>query len=241
MSNKDIYSELGLRKDIEDDLISRFDLIDAVSSYDYPWKSLESDLKKKKLNSIGIFGYGSLINLESALRTVKPLNNLFLPSIGFGMKRLFDYDPPAEVKSRSIYNGTLDSIDRGLFNVQFTGFLSDIINGVYFEVDIDQIEAFREREIGYNLKKIIALEWSEKSKILECYALGCERNIRNGQPMTNEKLLPNAKYWEVCLSGANAISKEFGDLLTETYYLADGITTMDFWIRNNKKKNHDLI
>ena len=232
---------LKLNQKLINQIKSKSDYIQKEREYVYPWQNLESDLRSSGIQKIGLFGYGSLINIESALKTVNPLDDNFIPSIGFGMHRLFDYDPPKEVRKRSMYKGTLDTINRGLYNVHYTNFYSDFINGVYFEIDLDQIQSFRERELGYSLKKVLSIDWISKSEIFECYALGCENVILDGTPLTNEKILPNEEYWQVCKQGALKISEEFYYVLKGTSFLADGITTMNYWLENGSTERTELI
>lgn len=196
----------------------------------YPWLGLEECLQEKGEKTLKLFGYGSLINKKSALKTIQPASEHgFLPALGFGMLRVLDYDMPDEVKTRSAYQESSKSNNRGLFNVRFTRFMSDAINGVYFEINIEEIDSLRKREIGYNLKPIICSDWNNPESILPAYALGCEGELWNGKPLTNDKILPHLNYYEICKEGALGISKDFLLYFQETSLLADGFMTVSDW------------
>jgi predicted ATPase len=98
-------------------------------SYEYPWTGLENDLRTQKRSTIRLFGYGSLVNQESALRTFAGAGERLTAAIAFGVIRLFNFEMPDVVRAR--YGGISDDDPyRGLLNAQVTGFMTDVANGV---------------------------------------------------------------------------------------------------------------
>lgn len=202
------------------------------SGYEYPWSFLEDDLRSEGKENLTIFGYGSLLNRESAERTLKPAGaDPYRASIAFGIVRLFDYDMPREVKQRSAYD--LDDgkpLERGLLNARFTGALTDGANGVLMDVPLDDIEALRKREVGYDLRPVLCLPWGDLSaKPSMAYVLSCAGRSWEGQMLSNRDLLPHAGYYRLCRDGAASISEAFLDYWLDTTFLADGETSARAW------------
>ncbi len=91
--------------------------------FEYPWPGLERYLQMQGSSSILLFGYGSLLNRASASETISEhMVDLHEKAVAFGVVRLLDYDMPPAVAQRSAYRGHTENLDRGLFNLRFTGF-----------------------------------------------------------------------------------------------------------------------
>jgi hypothetical protein len=192
------------------------------SSYEYPWTGLEEELKAQGLSTIRLFGYGSLLNRESASRTFAGSVERFVPAIAFGVVRLFNFEMPDAVRVR--YGALDDPLARGLLNAQVTGFMSDIANGVLIEVDVNEIEPLREREVGYDLRPVTCIEWERGAHGMPClaYVLSCPDRLWKGRPLTNPELRPHRQYFQQCLDGAASIAQAFLNFWMDTTFLADG-------------------
>lgn len=93
--------------------------------YPYPWKRFLKD--KEDFN---LFGYGSLINQYSSQKDIKGSLEL-VPVTAIGVKRILNYDPDEEVRSRRIYQDPdRDDTYFGAFNIEYTGHGQDRANGV---------------------------------------------------------------------------------------------------------------
>jgi len=222
-------------------LIEQTDHMLERTGYEYPWNNLESELKSKGEDKILLFGYGSLLNKLSAQRTIKKgaVEGL-KPMIAFGVKRILDYNMPEAVKKRSHYELPKDNPKAiGLFNSRYTGSLTNSINGAIIEVDLEDIEKLREREVGYDLRPIVCMPWNDndeyKGNFLHAYALGCSGRLWKGQMLSDNTLLPHQGYYDLCRHGAATISVKFLEYFLDTSFLADGITTAREWERSNKK------
>lgn len=195
--------------------------------YLYPWESLERDLKRKGLYRLPILGYGSLINPGSAAVTLRE-NSLShsRPAIAFGARRLFNYEMP-KVTPRY---GPATGRSRAALNVQTTDKIEDLVNGILFEITIEEIPAFRAREIGYDLIPVASIIWNgTNDPPFLAYILSCPDKPVMGKRYTNERIVPHKKYYLLCRRGARKVSEDFLRLWLATTYLADGITLVSQW------------
>lgn len=214
-------------------LLDRVQKMLDITGYEYPWYSLEEELKETKKTKILLFGYGSLLNKVSAKKTINEdsVNN-YRPVIGFGIRRLLDYNMPDAVKSRSMYKDVPDPNAIGLFNARFTGSITDSANGALIEVKIEDIESLRQREIGYDLRPLICIPWNNPNgEIIEAYTLGCSGRMWEGKMLSDSSILPHEGYLNLCRVGAEKIGNEFLDYFLETSFLADGKTKIKDWIK----------
>ena len=67
---------------------------------EYPWQDF---LIGKE--SFDLFGYGSLVNEYSSQKVIKDSNEL-VPVTAFGIKRILNYDPDENVRSRCIIHSS---------------------------------------------------------------------------------------------------------------------------------------
>jgi hypothetical protein len=194
------------------------------SSYEYPWRGFETDLRESGRKTIRLFGYGSLLNLESALRTFPGTAERFTPALAFGIVRLFNFEMPEAVRRR--YTLFKNPLERGLLNARVTGFMTDVANGVLVDVGIDEIQALRTREVGYDLRPLVCVPWERGSEAVPvlAYVLTCPDRLWEGRPLTNRELSPHRGYLRQCCEGAKSYSEGFGRFWQETTYLADGET-----------------
>ncbi|WP_339903777.1 NB-ARC domain-containing protein [uncultured Cyclobacterium sp.] len=199
--------------------------------FEYPWGSIENFTAEKGQTSIKLFSYGSIHNMFSDT----PSNNTksiypYKTAIGFGIRRLLNYNIPDEILYRPIYQPLTGPNARGLFNVKFTGSISDTVNGVLFDIDISDIAKLRKNEVGYDLIPIICLDWNdhEKDPIL-AYTLTCPERMYKGKSLTGSDLSPHPKYYRICRDGAAKISNEFLDYFLESSYFSDNKTLVKNW------------
>jgi hypothetical protein len=192
-------------------------------SYEYPWTGLENDLRTQNRSTIRLFGYGSLVNQESALRTFAGGGERLTAAIAFGVIRLFNFEMPDVVRAR--YGGISDDDPyRGLLNAQVTGFMTDVANGVVIDMSIDEIQGLRDREVGYDLRPIVCVEWNAagRREPQPAYILSCPNRLWKGRPLTNAGLSPYPRYLEQCVAGAASVSESFLGFWRDTTFAADG-------------------
>lgn len=198
------------------------------TKYRYPWDGLEEEMEANCLTEMTMVGYGSLANSESARRTLSEgVLGTFQPAIAFGVRRLFNYEMPADVDR---YAPAIHPLARAALNASPTGKIDDIVNGIVMKLSVTEIPAMREREVGYDLVPVACLEWNdlERPPFL-AYILCCFDEPREGKCHTNDKIEPHRGYYSVCRKGASEFGEEFLRLWLTTTYLADGVTPVAEW------------
>jgi hypothetical protein len=193
--------------------------------YAYPWLNLPRDCD----GSLWLIGYGSLMNSQSARRTLAD-GSFRGPVIAYGVRRLFDYVMPEVVRGR--YPDIVGPREYGVLNVRATGRPEDWINGVLTEVAFRDLPALRDREQDYDLVPVACMPYPATScPPIIAYILTCPAEC----PKTDPLLLPHPGYLAVCLDGARDVSEEFAALFLETSYLADGTTRLPDWLSQVKR------
>jgi hypothetical protein len=192
----------------------------ASSSYPYPWTALDADLRSTGRQSFPCLAYGSLINAASAARTLStPAAGL---ALAFGVRRLFNYEM---IPGSSAYGPPSTPAARTALNVIATGVETDVVNGALFEIQLRDIEAFRQRETAYDLIRVACLDWEQRDGppfiafILHCPAA----------PADPTALEPHHAYYQACRDGAASRGADFLRTWLATTYLADGRTPVLEW------------
>jgi len=189
----------------------------------YPWEELLNNI-----DNFYLFGYGSLINEYSYSVDMKKSNGL-VPVIGYGVKRILNYDPDEMVRRRSVYQDP----ERGekyfaAFNLEYTANDKDKVNGVLRKIQKSDFTSFVARERGYSMVKIKCISFEqENNDFFEAYALCAPEYFKN-RKLINNKLLPNVPYYKVCREGASKISQEFLQMWLETSFLGDGRNVIEW-------------
>ena len=206
--------------------------VPSTRGFEYPWRGLERYLEESGLRTISLFAYGSLLNKASALQTISQrLVDPHRKATAFGVVRLLDYHMPPEVARRSAYRRYEDDLDQGLFNLRFTGFVSDAANGILLEVPVEEIEPLRRREIGYDLRPVVCRPWGyNEAEASLAYGLGCSGRWWQGHKLSRADLMPHPGYFEICRQGASALGVDFLEYFLDSSFLADGETTVRDWL-----------
>lgn len=189
----------------------------------YPWKELEIDLQREQMDSVFMIGYGSLLNPESAARTISdtPADG-HLPVIAWGVKRLFDYDMPDSVIER--YSVSVDpGKHRAALNTRWTGNTNEVCNGRAISLRVSDLDGLRERENHYDLMPVAWLPWEDLEASI---SLGFALCAPKDSIAVRTDILPFPPYLKVCREGAAMVSTEFEEFFFQTTYLADGATLL---------------
>jgi len=199
----------------------------AAPSWRYPWRDLDADLRQRGRASFPCVGYGSLVNAASASRTLGTASQVLV--VAFGVRRLFNYEMP---DGASQYGPPVERRARAALNVRATGRHGDMVNGVLFDVALEDVPAFREREIGYDLVPVACLKWNRPDgEPFLAYILSCPDEERAGAVRTRADIEPHRAYYAACRDGAASCGDEFLHVWLATTFLADGITPMTEWER----------
>jgi hypothetical protein len=120
--------------------------------------------------------------------------------------------------------------NRAALNVRATGSIDDMVNGILIEIVIDEVEAVRGREVGYDLVPVATINWNKPEDLpFIAYILRCPDEPYGGRHFTSESIAPHKHYYQICRSGAREFGKDFLSLWLSTTYLADGKTPVSDW------------
>ncbi len=197
----------------------------------YPNENRELVQQQFGNKKVPIFGYGSLMNVESARQSMKvDAIASMQPVVAFGVKRIFNYT--AKYAHRW---GNLHSNERAMLNLIPTYNTSSIANGVVIEVDDDDLVQLIKREVGYDLIPVLVASWDEisaKKPILNirvAYTFVASSELRKNMLYTHTRYYPVRGYMQAVQEGALRYGDRFLDLWNATTYLADGTTLIDEW------------
>jgi hypothetical protein len=188
----------------------------------YPWVGMKPEFD--------VVVYGSLLNPISAARTLTTSPQERRPVLAVGARRVFDFEMP---DAAFVHYGTPpDPRSRAALNVHITGDISDAVNGLLVTIaSTAELEAFRQREVGYDLAPVVYLTWGQLDVAPQvAYILTCRR----GSPSASgdrESLLPHPNYFQVCREGAASVSESFLHFFLDATFIADGITPIAAWER----------
>lgn len=201
-----------------------------ASGFDFPWTDLEEHIRQQPNQRVLIVGIGSLLNLESAAEDIQGVNEEeFFPVVAVGAKRLFNYLIPDNVLEE--LGGAPQPEQRAALNMVATGRGEDWFNGRILSVAIEDLDGLRKREHGYHLRPVTSIRWdSPTAEPFLAYVLCAEEEVVEGRQVIDNTIEPNPAYVEICLTGANSVSQEFGAMFLDTSYLADGKTSLRAWL-----------
>lgn len=204
----------------------------AFPFFQYPNDSYRSLVEHSPSGKVLIFGYGSLINKESAARSVNAaaIASMTL-AIAFGVKRLFN----VKVSDPSRWGKNQNQKERAMLNLAQTLNIAAMANGVVFEVDATDLGRLVSREIGYDLVPILVASWNDvlaqspEIKIRVAYTFVAASELRNNTAYTSTEYYPVLGYLHAIQEATQAYGPEFAAFWNATTYLADGTTSIDDW------------
>lgn len=227
---------IGWSSDYQQLLMGRVgQMIQTLSTYPsikYPNTDFAQVLEKYPNGKVLLFGYGSLMNVDSASRTVAPdAVKSMRPVVAFGFKRLFNY----KAGNVSRWGKNLPENERAMLNVEPTTTYSSIINGVVMEIEKDDLKKLIQRETGYDLVPMLVADWRDvvkqnpSVKLEVAYTFLVPDEMRQGVDYTHTKFYPVRGYLQAVREGAASYGPEFLDYWNATTYLGDGTTTVNDW------------
>lgn len=193
-----------------------------LPSFPFPWEGLEHFVSEAPGQHLPLVGYGSLLKLSSAGRTMRNAETSRRTCLAFGCRRIFNYEMPERVLVR--YGASPSSLSRAALNVLVTGDYRDVINGVLITVKASDLEALREREFGYDLLPVFYLPWNANGdNLLEAaYVLSAPETASDpNYQVVRRDILPQEDYARLCEEGAAEHSPEFLSSYLRSTYLAD--------------------
>ncbi len=194
-------------------------IVENPPSFKYP--AIADEVMQTTIDDkILIFAYGSLINPESAQRSISQEGlDTATPVVAYHLVRVFDY------------SGNSEAIDRAMLNVHATDNPSDIVNGVLYSLDKNDLEKLIYRENGYDLIPVIVEPWPQnpKGEFAIAYTFSAPKEPRGGKIYTASDIQPNPKYYTTVENGVKKYGSDFLNLWLETTYLSDGKTPVKYW------------
>lgn len=189
-----------------------------------------------KPESVKLVGYGSLLNKISAAKTLSPyVLDSFQPVVVFGGKRTFDRN----ITNPSKWGEKVRENDTGMLNVVPTKNLSQMFNGVVMEVDLAELERLVEREVGYDLIPVVAMNWNEALKedlhfphFFIAYTFSASSSSREGKIYISPCVNPVPGYSYASMAGAAEYGEAFHQFWIDTTYLADRKTPFILWLKD---------
>ncbi|MGK0238110.1 MAG: hypothetical protein ACI92G_001574 [Candidatus Pelagisphaera sp.] len=207
------------------------EVLEKFPAFAYPWEGLEDFMDSRGMSVLPLVGYGSLINKESAERTVNVDGVADRRAVtGYGAVRVFNYRIPSKLLEER-YGIPAPSKNVSALNCEISGLAKDSFNGILTHVSRDRLGALREREKSYSLKPIVYRLWNESEGALEVAFVFELLPDKSGKttPYDNS-IFPHIAYTRLCQEGALAISPEFLAFFNETCFLADKKTRLSDYV-----------
>lgn len=200
-------------------------IIENAPYYKYPYKSLHKELEEKDVDTIKIFSYGSLMNFDSASKTLSPASlNSYKPAIAMGVKRIFNRDVP--IKPNSKWCPPNNHSARGMLNLAMSSNPQSMVNGVVFDLHRDDIPSLLYREEGYDLIPIVVKDWEDEEG--KCY-IAYTFYASPDSEYVSDVIDPRPKYYELCRDAAKLYGKEYYSFWLSSTYLSDGVHSIRKW------------
>jgi hypothetical protein len=209
------------------------------TGFEYPWKGLEETVAEMPEHKLLLIGYGSLLNRDSAARTIKDTpREGHPPVVALGARRVFNYVIP-EALLRS-YGGNFPPREKAALNVDYTQSAADALNGRLLAVQPADIAALRQREFGYDLRPVVCARWGEwEAPPFTAYVLVATETTLGGRQVIDNNALPHPLYAGLCRAGAHAVSEAFLQLYLETTFLADRKTRLLEWEKEHPEVSRE--
>lgn len=146
------------------------------------------------MENIKIFGYGSLINIESLKKTIPKVISSF-PAILEGYVRVF------ETKSTTRF--TEDNIPVCVLNLEKSS--NTILNGICFEITKEYFDNLLKREGAYEPQKVIIKSLTTQKDFTAFVFI--DKNNKKHNFLFDEPV--QIDYLEICLNGAKDFGNDF--------------------------------
>lgn len=200
--------------------------------FQYPNKDFEILFNQSPDSKVLLFGYGSLMNKQSASCNIKSEAIATMePAIAFGVKRIFNY----QAKKTDHWGLDLDRKEKAMLNLVPSWDIKSAINGVVIEIDQEDLASLIKREVGYDLVPILVASWNSiigedpHIDIKVAYTFVAPHEAREGVLYTSTQYYPVTNYLLAVQEGAYDYGSLFFDFWNTTTFLADGKTTIKDW------------
>lgn len=179
------------------------------------------------MSSKTVFGYGSLIDLDSLKATVpdaKDIRSCFVR----GFTRNFSLWDPVGFNETNL---DLKGLPFCALDIQKVNDPSKIVNGIVFRIDESRFNNLLKREQEYEVRETNVYDWNTKTILGPAFLFSSNKN--NGK--YNFGSAAQERYLELCLKGAKTFGEDFYKTFLETTYLnGKKLTELHLKILGNK-------
>ena len=173
----------------------------------YPWNTI--DIVPDSPVRLPLVGYGSLMNLRSARRTLSEQSvSSARPVLVMGVRRVYEY--VMSPRGRKIYGEQGAEGRFGVLNARASEDSNDWFNGIQYQLNAADIMALAERESAYDLLPAWTIPWNAKNSAPQIgYFLSCRTESHAGRQLLDSQLLPHPNYHAICEDGCRDVSSDF--------------------------------
>lgn len=220
-----------------------------LPSYQYPYNYLPSLLESQGKKSIKLFVYGSLMDYNSASRTLsqKTLKTRKLVK-AYGVKTI--YNRSVSYLSTPHWGKPINSYAIAMLNTSVTGNTENIALGIVLDIPLNEISSLLSREVGYDMKPVVIQNMNQLNMTSEmssssdqraknydiAYALSSPAHSQ----YTDDRLLPREGYYQRVIEAAKSNGPDFFDQWIKNTFLSDGITTIADYELDKEKVAREL-
>ena len=200
----------------------------------HPWTQLYALLLAAR-SELPLVGYGSLMNPESARRTIPSTPAAGHPPVlAFGAYRVFNY---ALQHGDLTHYPSAGPLERAVLNTEWTGRGDAVLTGRLLTVPLSDFAALAKRERAYDLVPVACVPWGEPdAPPTLAYALQAADRPVDGVRYVDNGLLPVRSYLELCREGTRLVDAEFERAFLQTTWLGNGTTRLDSYLATNDQQ-----
>lgn len=182
---------------------------------------------------IPLFGYGSLANKTSALRTIQDEQAVaegeYVHAVG--TERVFEKDVRQNIPTSAYSTASERSLDnpyRASLNMVRSDSPGDLTNGTVYWVRPDELHDLAAREEGYDLLPVTVQAPGKEPYVAYTFSVTSKRDHYRATP----DLLPRPGYLETVRSAMEEISADALDDFLRTTKIANNTTLADYFAQN---------
>jgi cation transport regulator ChaC len=160
------------------------------------------------MESVLVFGYGSLMDRQSLLATIPEAKNI-QPAYVTGFTRDFSLwdDVGWSQTNLDVAGEPFCALD-----VHTSKDAESIVNGIVFSIPKSSMHHLLKREKDYEVISTAAYNWNTRQLIGECVLFS--GNKYNGKYIENSPA--QQRYWDICCTAAKEYGDEFYNIFLDT-------------------------
>jgi hypothetical protein len=216
-------------------------------TYPISVEDLEEIFKKEKTDRIPFFAYSSMIDKEAgAVKAISPEGgSTQTAAIAFGIQRTFNREMAAATITAGW--GPLERPnDLAILNIFYKE--DAVLNGVLFDLSLDDLVILSKREVGYDLVPVVVMKWQtaidhqKEPQMFIAYTFQAPDYKGEGERYTSPHVNPVPGYFNYLQKGIKNFGPDFTAMWWATTYLADqktGVKELPYKIIDQATINFD--